>query len=228
MRILLVEDDQNMGESLRASFQAERYGVDWVRTAQEAFNAIALVQYDLVVLDLGLPDQSGLSVLAQMRTSAAAGTTDFVPVLIVTAKDALKDRVIGLDAGADDYLVKPFMLEELHARVRALIRRRSGAPSSVLQHGRLVLDLSTRRASADNITLDFSDREFAVLELLVLRAGRPVNKDQIQASLASIDANLSSNAIEVYVHRVRKKLEPIGVRVKTLRGLGYCLDKSVN
>lgn len=228
MRILLVEDDQNMGEGLRASFQAERYGVDWVRTAQEAFNAIALVQYDLVVLDLGLPDQSGLSVLSQMRKSATAGGADFVPVLIVTAKDALKDRVIGLDAGADDYLVKPFMLEELHARVRALIRRRSGAPSSVLQHGRLVLDLSSRRATADNITLDFSDREFAVLELLVLRAGRPVNKDQIQASLASIDANLSSNAIEVYVHRVRKKLEPIGVRVKTLRGLGYCLDKSVN
>jgi two-component system, OmpR family, response regulator len=227
MRILLVEDDQNMGEGLKASFQAERYGVDWVRSALDAIAAIGENQYDLVVLDLGLPDQSGLTVLARMRVSHA-GENDFVPVLIVTAKDALVDRVTGLDAGADDYLVKPFMLDELHARVRALIRRRSGAPSSTLKHGRLLLDLSTRQASADNITLDFSDREFAVLELLVLRAGRPVNKDQIQASLASLDVDLSSNAIEVYVHRVRKKLEPIGVRVKTLRGLGYCLDKSVN
>jgi two-component system, OmpR family, response regulator len=225
MRILLIEDDLNLGVSLKSSLVAERYLVDWVQTCELALLAVAQADFDLVILDLGLPDASGLSFLATLRHEQAADL--LIPVLIVTAMDSLRDRVTGLDAGADDYLVKPFMLDELLARVRALIRRRSGAASNLVQHGRLKLDLVARKALVEGAVIDFSDREFAVLELLVLRAGRPVNKEQIQSSLESMEANITTNAIEVYIHRVRKKLEPIGINVKTLRGLGYCLDRSV-
>jgi two-component system, OmpR family, response regulator len=225
MRILLIEDDLNLGVSLKSSLVAERYLVDWVQTNEAAHLAVAKADFDLVILDIGLPDASGLNFLATLRDKRAEDL--LVPVLIVTAMDSLRDRVTGLDAGADDYLVKPFMLDELLARVRALIRRRSGAASNLVQHGRLKLDLVARKALVEGSVIDFSDREFAVLELLVLRAGRPVNKEQIQSSLESMEANITTNAIEVYIHRVRKKLEPIGINVKTLRGLGYCLDRSV-
>jgi two-component system, OmpR family, response regulator len=225
MRILLIEDDLNLGVSLKSSLVAERYLVDWVQTCEEAHLAVAKANFDLVILDIGLPDASGLNFLTTLRQEQAADL--LIPVLIVTAMDSLRDRVTGLDAGADDYLVKPFMLDELLARVRALIRRRSGAASNLVQHGRLKLDLVARKALVEGLVIDFSDREFAVLELLVLRAGRPVNKEQIQSSLESMEANITTNAIEVYIHRVRKKLEPIGINVKTLRGLGYCLDRSV-
>jgi two-component system, OmpR family, response regulator len=225
MRILLIEDDLNLGVSLKSSLVAERYLVDWVQTCEAAHLAVAKADFDLVILDIGLPDASGLNFLATLRNEQAADL--LIPVLIVTAMDSLRDRVTGLDAGADDYLVKPFMLDELLARVRALIRRRSGAASNLVQHGRLKLDLVARKALVEGSVIDFSDREFAVLELLVLRAGRPVNKEQIQSSLESMEANITTNAIEVYIHRVRKKLEPIGINVKTLRGLGYCLDRSV-
>jgi two-component system, OmpR family, response regulator len=225
MRILLIEDDLNLGVSLKSSLVAERYLVDWVQSCDAAHLAVVKADFDLVILDLGLPDASGLNFLATLRHEQAADL--LIPVLIVTAMDSLRDRVTGLDAGADDYLVKPFMLDELLARVRALIRRRSGAASNLVQHGRLKLDLVARKALVEGSVIDFSDREFAVLELLVLRAGRPVNKEQIQSSLESMEANITTNAIEVYIHRVRKKLEPIGINVKTLRGLGYCLDRSV-
>jgi two-component system, OmpR family, response regulator len=225
MRILLIEDDLNLGVSLKSSLVAERYLVDWVQTSEAAHFAVAKANFDLVILDIGLPDASGLNFLTTLRQEQAADL--LIPVLIVTAMDSLRDRVTGLDAGADDYLVKPFMLDELLARVRALIRRRSGAASNLVQHGRLKLDLVARKALVEGLVIDFSDREFAVLELLVLRAGRPVNKEQIQSSLESMEANITTNAIEVYIHRVRKKLEPIGINVKTLRGLGYCLDRSV-
>jgi two-component system, OmpR family, response regulator len=225
MRILLVEDDLNLGVGLKSSLVAERYLVDWVQTCAAASAAISKAEFDLIILDIGLPDASGLTFLTTLRQEQSRDV--LVPVLIVTAMDSLQDRVNGLDAGADDYLVKPFMLDELLARVRALIRRRSGAPSSLVQHGRLKLDLVARKALVEGAVIDFSDREFAVLELLVLRAGRPVNKDQIQSSLESMESNITTNAIEVYIHRVRKKLEPIGINVKTLRGLGYCLDRSV-
>jgi two-component system, OmpR family, response regulator len=225
MRILLIEDDLNLGASLKSSLEAERYLIDWVQSCASANIAVSQAAFDLIILDIGLPDESGLTFLTELRRDHAA---DFlVPVLIVTALDSLIDRVTGLDAGADDYLVKPFMLDELLARVRALIRRKSGTPSSLVQHGRLRLDLVARKALVDGAVIDFSDREFAVLELLVLRAGRPVNKEQIQSSLESMESNITTNAIEVYIHRVRKKLEPIGINVKTLRGLGYCLDRSV-
>jgi two-component system, OmpR family, response regulator len=225
MRVLLVDNDVRLGAKLRASLLADRYSVDWVLTSQAAHLAVAQTDFDLVILDISLPDESGLALLTTLRNEPALSV--FVPVIIVSALSSLKDRVAGLDAGADDYLVKPYMIEELLARVRALIRRRSGVPRSLVQHGRLQLDLVARKALVDGSVIDFSSREFAVLELLVLRAGRPVNKEQIQTSLESIESNITTNAIEVYIHRVRKKLEPIGINVKTLRGLGYCLDRSV-
>jgi two-component system, OmpR family, response regulator len=226
MRILLVEQDEDLGGALKAQLISERYNVDWVLTCAAAHVAATEVDFDLVILDTNLPDASGLTFLSALRESCADSV--LVPVLIVTAADGLKDRVAGLDAGADDYLVKPYMLEELLARLRALIRRRSGAPSSLLQHGRLKIDLVARKALVDGVVIDFSHREFAVLELLVLKAGRPVNKEQIQSSLQSLESNITTNAIEVYIHRIRKKLEPISINVKTLRGLGYCLDRTAS
>jgi two-component system, OmpR family, response regulator len=224
MRILLVDDDLTAGASLKSRLEADRYLVDWVHTCAAADSAVSQAEFDLVILEVALPDASGLSFLASIRRDSAS---DFlVPVLIVSTSVTLSDKVTALDAGADDYIVKPYLVDELLARARALIRRRTGAPRSLVQHGRLRLDLVARKAIVDGAVIDFSDREFAVLELLVLRAGRPVNKEQIQSSLESLEANLTTNAIEVYIHRVRKKLEPIGINVKTLRGLGYCLDRS--
>jgi two-component system, OmpR family, response regulator len=225
MRVLLVDNDVSLAGELKACLLADRYYVDWVRTCQAAHLAVAQTDFDLVILDTLLPDQNGLALLATLRSEQAIGI--FVPVLIATTVGSVQDRIAGLDAGADDYLVKPYIKEELLARVRALIRRRSGAPRSLVQHGRLQLDLVARKAMVGGTVIDFSAREFAVLELLVLRAGRPVNKEQIQTSLESIESNITTNAIEVYIHRVRKKLAPIGINVKTLRGLGYCLDRSV-
>jgi two-component system, OmpR family, response regulator len=226
MRILLVEKDVTLGSALKSQLLAARYNVDWVQTCAAAHIAVTEVDFDLVILDICLPDASGLTFLSALRDSCAGGV--LVPVLIVTALHSLNDRVVGLDAGADDYLVKPYMIEELLARVRALIRRKTGAPRSLLQHGRLQLDLIARKALVEGMVIDFSDREFAVLELLVLKAGRPVNKEQIQTSLQSLESNITTNAIEVYVHRIRKKLEPMSINVKTLRGLGYCLDRTAS
>jgi two-component system, OmpR family, response regulator len=225
MRVLLVDNDVSLAGELKACLLADRYYVDWVRTCKAAHLAVAQTDFDVVILDTLLPDQNGLALLATLRDEQSIDV--FVPVLIATTAGSLQDRIAGLDAGADDYLVKPYFNEELLARVRALIRRRSGAPRSLVQHGRLQLDLVARKAMVEGIVIDFSAREFAVLELLVLRAGRPVNKEQIQTSLESIESNITTNAIEVYIHRVRKKLAPIGINVKTLRGLGYCLDRSV-
>ncbi|MFN3631126.1 MAG: winged helix-turn-helix domain-containing protein, partial [Casimicrobiaceae bacterium] len=147
------------------------------------------------------------------------------PVLITTARDAVTDRVEGLDAGADDYLVKPFAISELHARIRALIRRRNAAASSELVHGRLRFDQVSRQARADDQPLELSAREAGILEVLLLRAGRAVSKEQLLESLCAWDTDISLNAIEVYVHRLRKKLEVAGIEVRTFRGLGYCIEK---
>jgi two-component system, OmpR family, response regulator len=234
MRILLVESDEALGGALKAQLIAERYNVDWVQTCAAAHVAATEVDFDLVILETSLPDANGLTFLSALRDDGNSGDGNsgdgsvLMPVLIVTALDGLKDRVAGLDAGADDYLIKPYMLDELLARLRALIRRKSGAPRSLLQHGRLKIDLVARKALVDGVVIDFSDREFAVLELLVLKAGRPVNKEQIQSSLQSLESNITTNAIEVYIHRIRKKLEPISINVKTLRGLGYCLDRTAS
>ncbi len=223
MRILLVEDDAELGGAVSASLKREHYALDWVTDGAAASAALSTSEYDLVILDLGLPKLSGLSVLKQLRSRGE--TQRAVPVLVTTAMDAVHDRVEGLDAGADDYLVKPFALDELHARVRALIRRRNAASSNIIEHGNLSFDLTSRQATANGVPLELSVREAGILEVLLLRAGRAVTKDQLLEKLCAWDSDISLNAIEVYVHRLRKKLEPAGVQVRTFRGLGYCIDK---
>ena len=224
MRILLVEDDAELGGAVSASLKREHYALDWVTDGSAAAAALSTSEYDLVILDLGLPKVSGLSVLKQLRSRGE--TQRAVPVLVTTAMDAVHDRVEGLDAGADDYLVKPFALDELHARVRALIRRRNAASSNIIEHGNLSFDLTSRQATANGVPLELSVREAGILEVLLLRAGRAVTKDQLLEKLCAWDSDISLNAIEVYVHRLRKKLEPAGVQVRTFRGLGYCIDKA--
>ncbi len=224
MRILLVEDDLELGDGLKASLEQQQYFVDWAHEAEKVLAYLAAAHYELVILDLGLPGVSGLELLRQLR--ARLDPLKSTPVLIITAMDSVKDRVAGLDAGADDYLVKPFALTEMHARVRSVIRRKNAAASNLLRLGALTLDLASRQAKIDDSDLELSSREAAVLELLMLNAGRPVGKDQMINSLGTRDDSLSDNAIEVYVHRVRKKLESAGIRVRTLRGIGYSLERS--
>lgn len=221
MRLLLAEDDAILGDAVVRHLRQNGHAVDWVRDGAAADAALRAQVFDLVVLDLGLPRRNGRAVLSQLRARGIA-----TPVLIVTAHDAVDDRVANLDAGADDYLVKPFALAELDARVRALIRRSHGADRSNLRHGALSFDTATRTAAVAGERLDLSARELAVLELLLLRAGRVVAKEQMVEHLCGWDEDVSTNAIEVYVHRLRKKLEPASIRVLTVRGLGYYLAKA--
>jgi two-component system, OmpR family, response regulator len=226
MRILLVEDDRELGNAVSSSLSGDGYAVDWLTDGVAATTALATATYDLILLDLGLPKQGGLSVLRELR--ARHDTQGATPVLIVTAMDSVKDRVEGLDAGAGDYLVKPFSLEELHARVRALIRRRNAVASNIIDHGDLRFDLQSHQASVNGVPLELSAREAAILEVLLLREGRAVSKEQLMESLFTWDSEITLNAIEVYVHRLRKKLETAKVSVRTFRGLGYCIEKFVD
>jgi two-component system OmpR family response regulator len=221
VRILLAEDDPLLGEAIAKHLAHGGHAVDWVRDGVAADSALRAQTFDLVVLDLGLPRTSGREVLKHMRDRALA-----TPVLIITAADAIADRVAGLDAGADDYLVKPFALAELEARIRALIRRSNGHDRNVLVHGNLAFDAAARTATIDGQVVDLSSRELAVLELLLLRCGRVIAKEQFVEHLCGWDQDVTANAIEVYVHRLRRKLEPAGVHVQTVRGLGYYLTKA--
>jgi two-component system OmpR family response regulator len=220
MRILIVEDDPVLADGLTRSLRQSDYAVDCVSDGAEADHVLASQAFDLVILDLGLPKVDGLEMLRRARRRGSR-----VPVLILTARDTLEDRVKGLDLGADDYLTKPFDLPELEARVRALIRRGQSGGSSLLSHGALTLDTSGRRATLNGEPLDLSGRELGVLEVLMLRSGRVVNKEQLTEQLYGWDEEVGANAIEVYVHRLRKKLEPAGVSIRTIRGLGYLLEK---
>jgi two-component system OmpR family response regulator len=220
MRVLIVEDDPLLADGLTRSLRQSDFAVDCVSDGEKADHVLAAQHYDLVILDLGLPKIDGLEVLKRLRRRGAT-----VPVLVLTARDALAARVKGLDLGADDYLTKPFDLPELEARARALIRRGQSGGSSLLTHGPLTLDTSGRRATLAGVALELSARELGVLEVLMLRSGRVVNKDQLAEQLYSWDDEVGSNAIEVYVHRLRKKLEPAGVAIRTIRGLGYLLEK---
>jgi len=222
MRILIVEDDPLLADGLTRSLTRADYAVDLAADGGAADAVLATQTFDLVILDLGLPKLDGFEVLKRLRRRA--NTT---PVLVLTARDTLDDRVKGLDLGADDYLTKPFELPELEARVRALIRRGQSGGGSLLTHGPLTLDTAGRRASLAGAALDLSARELGVLEVLMLRSGRVVSKDQLAEQLYNYDNDVGANAIEVYVHRLRKKLEPAGIRIRTIRGLGYLLDKAV-
>jgi two-component system OmpR family response regulator len=218
VRILLAEDDNLLADALSRALVQSTYAVDVVGSGDAADNALAHQVYDLVILDIGLPGLSGLDVLRRLRARRVR-----VPVLLLTAMDALADRVQGLDAGADDYLSKPFDLPELEARVRALLRRGADANTS-LMHGRLRLDMAARRVYQDEQPVDFSAREFAVLELLLMREGRVVSKEHMVNHLYGWGDEVGANAIEVYVHRIRKKLEPMGCEIRTVRGMGYLME----
>jgi len=223
MRILLVEDDAMIGKTLQQALQQDGYAVDWVSDGRAAQAAIAAADdaYAMVLLDLGLPKKDGIELLRDLRRQG-----NRIRVLVVTARDAVADRVAGLDAGADDYLTKPFALAELEARIRALIRRSHGHDQNVLVNGPLAFDTAARTATVAGCNVELSSRELAVLELLLMRCGRVIAKEQFVEHLCGWDQDVTDNAIEVYVHRLRRKLEPAGVHVQTVRGLGYCLAKA--
>jgi len=220
VRILVAEDSALLGDAIVEHLRHGGHVVDWVRDGLAADAALRTEPYKLAILDLGLPRLSGRDVLSRLRKRVSS-----TPVLIITAADAIADRVAGLDAGADDYLVKPFALAELEARVRALIRRSHGHDRNQLRHGALAFDTVGRFAAVDGEVLDLSARELAMLELLVLRSGRVVSKEQFVEHLCGFDDDVTGNAIEVYVHRLRRKLDPVGIHVQTVRGLGYYLAK---
>ena len=220
MRILLVEDDPALGSSLDQGLRQMGFAVDLSQDGGEADAILSVRKFDAVVLDLGLPGLSGMEVLKRLRKRGAT-----LPVLILTARDAMADKVAGLNAGADDYLLKPFDFQELEARLNALLRRTQAERSGWLEAGRLRLDRAARQAFLDLEPLSLSAREVGVLELLMSRLGRVVSKEQLAEHLSQ-DEEIGENAVEVYVHRLRKKLEAVGIEIRTLRGLGYLLEKS--
>ncbi|MGH8765097.1 MAG: response regulator [Burkholderiales bacterium] len=220
MRILVVEDDAVLAAALTRALNQSAYAVDVVDNGDDANRALGPDTYDLVVLDLALPKVDGLAVLRRLRDRRSR-----VPVLVLSARDTLEDRVKGLDLGADDYLTKPFDLPEFEARVRVLIRRGQHQASNDLRHGRLRFDLAGRRVFHDDDPVELSARELAVVELLMSRQGRVVTKEQMVDRLFGWGEDVASNAIEVCVHRVRKKLEPFGIEIRTVRGMGYLVEK---
>ena len=220
MRILIAEDDQVLADGLLRSLRNAGYAVDQVGSGSEADAALASHEFDLLILDLGLPRLHGLEVLRKLRARGSA-----VPVLILTAADSVEQRVRGLDFGADDYMAKPFSLQELEARVRALTRRGLGTASNVIRHGPLTFDATARMAYINEQMVDLSARELSLLEVLLQRAGRLVSKEQLVERLCEWGEEVSNNAIEVYIHRLRKKIEQDTLRIATVRGLGYCLQK---
>ena len=225
MRLLLIEDDRMIGESLQKALRLEGYAVDWVRDAAAADATLASERFDLVLLDLGLPPghsaaspsarpKDGLDVLR-----AARARHDTTPVIVLTARDDRGDRVAGLDAGADDYLVKPFALDELNARIRAVLRRHAGRAEPVLTAGDITLDPSTRRVAKGGVAVALSAREFAVLEALMAKPGAVLSRAQLEDRLYGWGEEIESNAVSVYVHQLRKKLGPEAIG--NMRGVGY-------
>jgi two-component system response regulator QseB len=221
MRILLVEDDALLGDGLKAALKQEGYAVDWAQDGEEGDLALRTEPYDIVVLDLGLPGLSGLEVLDAVRKRGSD-----VPVLVLTAQDTSKDRVKGLDLGADDYMVKPFSIDELCARIRSVLRRAHGRSTPMLTHGDLVMDVSGRTVALDGENMELSAKEFAVLHQLLENQGRVISKGRLEEGMYDWESELESNAVEVYVHHLRKKLGKDLIR--TIRGVGYVIDKETS
>lgn len=218
MRLLLVEDDPMIGQAVLDVLRAEHYAVDWVRDGEMADTALCSATYDLMLLDLGLPRRDGLQVLRDLRARRST-----LPVLVATARDAVSDRVAGLDAGADDYVVKPFDTDELLARVRALLRRQAGQAGPVFEQHGVSLNPATHEARLNGQPVTLSAREWAVLEPLISRPGVIFSRAQLEEKLFSWKEDISSNAVEVYIHGVRKKLGA-GL-IQTVRGLGYLVPR---
>ncbi|MCK6574955.1 winged helix-turn-helix domain-containing protein [Myxococcota bacterium] len=222
MRLLLVEDDRLLGDALHAGLTRTGYAVDWVRDGEAASTSLAdggLDTYAAVVLDLGLPKRDGLEVLRSLRRRSLA-----LPVLILTARDTIEDRIRGLDAGADDYLVKPFDLGELTARLRALVRRANGRPLPMIEIQGVALDPAAHTVRVDGTPVELSAKEFALLHVLMLNAGRVLSRTQLEQQLYSWDAEVGSNTVEVYIHHLRRKLGRDLIR--TIRGVGYLIGQA--
>lgn len=221
MRILLVEDDRSLSDALSQSLRSEGYAVNGACTAAQALSALATGEFTLMILDLGLPDMDGLEVLRQAHRNKHS-----VPTLILTARDSMTDKITGLDSGADDYLAKPFDMQELLARLRVMERRLGTATSSLINIGNVVLDLATHQVTADNNEKELSRREFMLLKALMENAGRIQSKSQLETKLYEWGDELSSNAIEVHIHNLRKKLPKDFI--KTIRGVGYSVTNRVS
>jgi DNA-binding response OmpR family regulator len=223
MRLLLVEDDVMVASGVKLGLAGAGYAVDWVGSGERALQVLQSESFDAAIIDLGLPKMDGLELTQAMRKSGFA-----LPILILTARDALEDRVHGLDFGADDYMVKPFELPELLARLRALLRRSQAATSSSVNFGPITLDTAMRQAHAQSEQgpqlIELGPREWTVLEYLMLQAPKPAAKEKILAALTGWDKEITANAVEVYISRLRGKLDPYGVALRSIRGFGYRLE----
>lgn len=223
MNILLIEDDAVLADGLSHTLTDSGYTLSWASTAAYAKQLLAAQDFDLIILDLGLPDMDGLELLRRLRQRKMV-----LPILILTARDSINNRIEGIEQGADDYMIKPFELRELEARIHALIRRCYGGFDHTLELGRLALDPQHHQFSVDHEPLLLSAREYGVLEILFMQAGKVVGKDRIAQRLALDGEGLTDNAIEIHVHRLRKRLEPYGVIIRTVRGLGYLLENAAD
>lgn len=218
MRLLVVEDDAMIGNSLRTGLRQDGYTVDWVRDSAAAELATATTAYDAILLDLGLPGKGGLELLAHWRKQQNP-----VPVLIITARDSVADRILGLDSGADDYLVKPFDLDELSARLRALLRRRGGRAAPLIENGPLTLDPASHEVRLDGSEISLSAREFGILHALMENPGVPLSRSQLEDRLYGWQEEIGSNAVEVHIHALRRKLGSDWIR--NVRGVGYMVPR---
>ncbi|MFD2239145.1 response regulator transcription factor [Aureimonas populi] len=216
MRMLLVEDNEDLGDAVNRHLRNAGHSVEWVRTGELALESAACERFDAMILDLTLPGRDGLSVISQLRREKSA-----IPILVVTARSEIDDKISLLDQGADDYLVKPFDLRELDARLRALLRRPAGQTTSVTVAGGLTLDLAGHTVSVEGSPVELGRREFRLLEIFLARKGTVVPKERLMAQLFSFDEAVSTNALELYVSRLRRKLEGSGVEIVTVRGIGY-------
>jgi DNA-binding response OmpR family regulator len=227
MRLLLVEDDVMVASGIKLGLTNAGYAVDWVGSGERAEEVLRTEVFDAAIIDIGLPNMDGLELTRRLRRAEMASHN--MPVLILTARDALHDRVQGLDLGADDYMVKPFELPELLARLRALLRRSQAATSAVLSFGPIELDTANRRACANKeggqkVPIELGPREWTVMEYLLINAPKPASKEKLLQALTGWDKEITPNAVEVYISRLRGKLEPHGVALRSIRGFGYRLE----
>ena len=218
MRILLVEDDHMIGEAMQRALKKEAYAVDWVQDGQMAIDSLSIQDYGFILLDLGLPKKDGLSVLRHVRENAFS-----TPVIIVTARDAVDERISGLDYGADDYIIKPFAMSELLARIRAVVRRKSGHAQSVLSNGKIALDTRTRTASFEDATAVLSAKEYSLLHILLLNQGKIFPRPALEDHLYGWNEEVESNAVEYLIHAIRKKLGKESIL--NIRGVGWMVSK---